>query len=230
MGNCIGFVDAGYLKAAGARTLGIDPNQLRPMTNVIVSWLQSLTSSFPGEQFLRAYWYDGQYDPRSPSYAAQRAYFDAIASTPGLQFRAGHLVERMPQWPRSIRQAIRDTAKHFHLDPERFLADFERRFRVVPERRQKGVDTLITLDLVRLAEQGAYSTGFLITGDRDLAEPVRAAQAMGRRIIVAHPDGDWIATELRHLADEVLPISNDELATMLQARRRDRHERDPAGV
>jgi uncharacterized LabA/DUF88 family protein len=175
------------------------------MSNAVVSWFQGLVSALPGEQFLRVSWYDGQYDPRSPGYAAQRAYFDAIASAPGLQLRTGHLVEREPQWPPSIRRAIQDTARQFHLDPERFLADFERRFRVAPERRQKGVDTLVTLDLVRLAHEGAYSTGILITGDRDLAESVRAAQAMGRRIIVAHPVGDWIAAELRHLADEVQP-------------------------
>lgn len=231
MAQSIGFVDAGYLKAAGGRTLGVSPGQLHLVSDPVISWFQRLTSILPGEQFLRVYWYDGQHDPRSPSYAAQRTYFDAIASTPGVQFRAGHLVERTPTWQAPVRRAIRESARDFNLDPEEFLANFEQRFRFMPERQQKGVDTLITLDLVRLAQQGAYGTGILIAGDRDLAEAVRVAQAMGRRVVVAHPAGDGIATELRQLADQVQPISEDELKQMLQARPwTKRPERIPATV
>lgn len=101
----------------------------------------------------------------------------------------------------------------------------------MPERQQKGVDTLITLDLVRLAQQGAYSTGILISGDRDLAKAVRVAQAMGRRIVVAYPAGDGIATELSHLADQVEPIPQQEVNQMLQARPWTKPpEREPATV
>lgn len=165
------------------------------------------------------------------SYAEQRGFFDAISRTPGLQFRAGHLVERTPKWQAPVRRAILETARNFQLDPEGFLADFEQRFRFMPEWQQKGVDTLITLDLVRLAQQGAYSTGILVAGDRDLAEAVRVAQAMGRRVVVAHPVGDGIAGELRHLADDVRPISADEVRRMLEPRPQPRRpERVPAGV
>jgi uncharacterized LabA/DUF88 family protein len=214
---CIGFVDAGYFKAAGARTLGTSPNRLWPVSTAVVAWLRQLAASFPDEQFLRAYWYDGQHDPSHAGYTAQRLYFDAIASTPGIQFRAGHLVQRTPKWQRPIRRAIRESARRFDIEPERFLADFEQRFQFLPERQQKGVDTLITLDLVRLAQQPAYGTGVLIAGDRDLAEAVRTAQALGRRIVVAHPAGDTIATELRQLADRVVRISGDEVASMFEA-------------
>jgi uncharacterized LabA/DUF88 family protein len=231
VGNCIGFVDAGYLKAAGGRTLGMDINKLWPVSQAVVSWFQQAASSFPGERFLRVYWYDGQHDPRHRGYAAQRVFFDAISRTPGLQFRGGHLVERTPKWQAPVRQAIRESARQFHLDPEGFLADFEQRFRFMPEWQQKGVDTLIVLDLVRLAQQGAYTTGVLIAGDRDLAEAVRVAQAMGRRVVVAHPQGDGIATELRHLADQVRPISKDDVARMLEPRPQPRRpEPVPAGI
>jgi hypothetical protein len=94
----IGFVDAGYLKKAAARTLKVNPNQLRLVARAVVDWFNQLHTIIPGEQFLRLYWYDGQHDPRHPGYKAQRSFFDAIASTPGIQLRAGHLVERVPKW------------------------------------------------------------------------------------------------------------------------------------
>jgi uncharacterized LabA/DUF88 family protein len=178
---CIGFVDAGYFKAAGARTLGTSPNRLWPVSTAVVAWLRQLAASFPDEQFLRAYWYDGQHDPSHAGYTAQRLYFDAIASTPGIQFRAGHLVQRTPKWQRPIRRAIRESARRFDIEPERFLADFEQRFQFLPERQQKGVDTLITLDLVRLAQQPAYGTGVLIAGDRDRAAPARRSSGADLR-------------------------------------------------
>jgi len=110
------------------------------------------------------------------------------------------------------------TAKHFGVDPDRLVGEFERHFRFSPERHQKGVDTLIALDLVRLAQTKAYDTAVLIAGDRDLAEAVRTAQDAGRHVIIAHPVGAGIATELRQLADVLIPIRADELQRMLTDR------------
>jgi uncharacterized LabA/DUF88 family protein len=61
------------------------------------------------------------------------------------------------------------------------LAQFEEHFQFRSELGQKGVDTRITLDLVRLAQHDVYETAILIAGDRGLAEPVRAAQDEGKR-------------------------------------------------
>jgi hypothetical protein len=55
VGNCIGFVDAGYLKAAGGRMLGVSTNKLWPVSEAVVSWFQQIASSFPDERFLRVY-------------------------------------------------------------------------------------------------------------------------------------------------------------------------------
>lgn len=95
------------------------------------------------------------------------------------------------------------------------LAQFEQHFSFRPQRQQKGVDTLIVLDLVRLAQRRVYDCAVLIAGDRDLAEAVRVTQDEGRRVIVAHPAGSGVATELRQLADEVIAISIPDLQTML---------------
>lgn len=50
--------------------------------------------------------------------------------------------------------------------------------------QQKGVDGLIILDLVRLAQQQAISTAYLVSGDDDLSEAVEFAQSFGVRVVV----------------------------------------------
>ena len=48
--------------------------------------------------------------------------------------------------------------------------------------QQKGVDALIYHDLMTLARERAISDAFLLSGDEDLREGVRAAQEIGVRV------------------------------------------------
>ena len=50
--------------------------------------------------------------------------------------------------------------------------------------QQKGVDTLITLDLLTLARERAIATAYLLTGDEDLREAVLAAQSLGIQVVL----------------------------------------------
>ncbi len=206
MDRLVGFIDFGFLKAEGAKTLGVKPHDLTPHAAGVVTWLQSLDASYG---FLRAYWYDGAYDPRHEKHAAQRTYFDGIAAVPGIQLRLGHLQETTPKWQYPVRAALEKCG----VD----IAEFEKHYEFRPQLGQKGVDTRITLDLVRLAQHHAYDVGVLVAGDRDLAEPVRTAQDEGRRIIVAIPRGGGLAKELRQLADEVINLTASDLGTMFHS-------------
>lgn len=49
---------------------------------------------------------------------------------------------------------------------------------------QKGVDSLIVLDLLKLATTGMVDTIYLLSGDDDLTEGVREAQALGVRVVL----------------------------------------------
>lgn len=49
---------------------------------------------------------------------------------------------------------------------------------------QKGVDTLIVLDLTTLARERAISSAFLLSGDEDLREGVLVAQQLGIRVVM----------------------------------------------
>ncbi|MGH3694263.1 MAG: NYN domain-containing protein [Pseudonocardiaceae bacterium] len=168
-------------------------------------------------RFLQAYWYDGALEPQHIDSSAQRRVFDGIAFTPGVQLRLGHLTERRTnrlQLP--IERALESTATDLGIEADKLLAAFNRHWTWHPDRRQKGVDALITLDLVRLAQCGAFHTAVLVSGDRDLAEPVRTAQDAGCRVIVVAIGGrKSLASELAQLADEVVEIPQTNLATIV---------------
>lgn len=83
---------------------------------------------------------------------------------------------------------------------------------------QKGVDTLLTLDLVRLAGRSAFSTAILVVNDRDFAGAITAAQDFGVRVLIATPSQQTVAEELTRLADDVIFISKGELTKMLPLR------------
>lgn len=89
---------------------------------------------------------------------------------------------------------------------------------------QKGVDTLLVLDMVRLAQLGAYDVLILIAGDADLAEAVRTVQDYGKRVIIARPEKAGNAVALFDLADEMVVLSADTLKHMLQRRSNDHPE------
>jgi len=209
MAQSVALIDAGFLKAEGARTLRVKTHQVSPDAQGCVTFLRTLAGNEQAP-LLRAYWYDGAFESSDPRYLTQRPYLDAVSSCPGIQIRLGHIRESTPSWQHAVKQAIANCGVA--------LVDFEKHFQFRPVTQQKGVDTLIVLDLVRLAQRRAYDTVFLIAGDRDLAEAVRVAQDEGRRVVLLHPAGGGVATELRYLADEVQALDEPTLRQMLRVK------------
>ena len=163
-------------------------------------------------------WYDGAFDPNHGEYAGQRKFFNAIGLIPGLQLRLGHIVERSSRLEMPIQRALSRTEAALGLPQGRLRNEFDKHWTFRRERQQKGVDTLIALDMVRLASRSGYATAVLIAGDRDLAEAVRAAQDFGARVLVATPNRKSIAQELAQLADDVIHIQAVDVANMLELR------------
>jgi hypothetical protein len=218
-GTYAGFVDAGYLIAEGATLLGKRSKDVRPHVASVVSWFLRRPRVDPSlRSFLRTYWYDGAFDSSNPSYAGQRRYFDAIAHTPGIQLRLGYLVERKSHLEGPIHQALSDTAASLGIAPELLIARFDENWRFYPDRHQKGVDTLMTLDLVRLASRSAFATAIVITGDRDLAEVIRTVLDYGVRVMIATPNRGSVASEVLQLADGVIDLTPEEVRAMLDDR------------
>lgn len=219
-GAYCGFIDVGYLRGQGGKACGIVPGQIQLQAHACVAWLQTIlpnqASGLAGLSFLRAYWYDGALEANHSDASAQRHVLDGIAFTPGVQLRLGHLAERRNRLQHPLERAMHSAANDLKIDPDDLLAAFNRHWTWRPDRQQKGVDTLITLDLVRLAQRAAFHTAVLLAGDRDLAEPVRTAQDAGRKVIVATIGGQAsLAKELAQLADEVIEVPQDNLKAIV---------------
>jgi uncharacterized LabA/DUF88 family protein len=81
---------------------------------------------------------------------------------------------------------------------------------------QKGVDTLLVLDLLRLAQHGAFDTALIIVGDRDLAEAIRViADDYARRVVLYSVEGSAPAKELVQLADDHGIIGGHSLRSVI---------------
>ena len=205
--NVAGFIDVGYVRAAVARACGIEPSRVRLDAAALVRMVEDVAEKWSG-LMLRAYWYDGQHPADDPRHAPQRKYLDAVASNPGIQLRLGHIVSRTPAWHAQLDKAL--TA--CNVDRARF----DRLFPLAQQKesQQKGVDALIVLDLVRLAQRRAYDIAVIFSGDRDIAEAVRAAQDEGRRVTLMMLDERSVAPELRSLADSVIAVSTETLQSL----------------
>jgi uncharacterized LabA/DUF88 family protein len=191
----IGIIDGGFLTAAGAKSLGVRVEKLDIVLYPLVAWLHQCAER-TDSNLLRAYWYDGISPSTHPKHHEERTRFDTYEQVPAIQVRLGHKVERSQPWHSAIRRAVRDCG----ID----LDEFKRHFEFKKEYQQKGVDTLIVLDMLRLAQFNAYDTVLLIAGDRDLAGAVRAVQDQGKNVIIAAPQGAGVASELQQLADDML--------------------------
>ena len=75
---------------------------------------------------------------------------------------------------------------------------------------QKGVDTLIVLDLTTLAREKAIDTAFLLSGDDDLREAVIVAQHSGVRVVLlglANIGGTRQSKDLIREADRIVDVT-----------------------
>ena len=103
--------------------------------------------------------------------------------------------------------------------------------RINSKNQQKGVDALIILDLVTLARERAISEAYLLSGDEDLREGVRAAQDLGVRVtLIGIPTrGNTFnqSKELVNEADQSTMLTKndiDKLATLIQPRQAPAHK------
>lgn len=205
-GNLVGMVDAGFLKEAGSRAIKARLGDLNINPHEIVEWLARSALRLD-VRYLRGYWYDAAYQPGTQTATEQRKFFDELEETPGMQVRLGSLMER----PRPWEPRVRRVAKELGVDPKDFIS----RMDLGKQYEQKGVDTLIVMDLMRFAQQRTCDYIILLAGDRDLAEPVRSAQELGCSVLIAAPIGTKLSPEISRLSDETLWLTQPMLKRFL---------------
>ena len=117
------------------------------------------------------------------------SYAGLIAGlTKELQNRCNRELLRVYWYDGAINQV--HTADHLAIGQ---LPDVKVRLGRVVHGLQKGVDTLIVLDLTTLARERAISTAYLLSGDEDLREGVVVAQQLGVRVSLVgfEPLNSW---------------------------------------
>ena len=214
-----GFVDVGYIHEEGAKALGNTPNTMRAMAAELVAWFRDLSAGeLAGQSLERVYWYDGAFDPSHRRAARQQRALNIIGQTPDLELRLGYLVECPSRLERPILAALENTAAGLGIAPATLLAEFDKHWQFRPRTEQKGVDTLLALDIVNFASRSSGGTVVMITGDLDLAEAVKQARELGSRALIATPNPNTVARQLRASANDVISISPADLRRMLQPR------------
>ena len=74
------------------------------------------------------------------------------------------------------------------------------------EFRQKGVDVLLSMDLVELAATGQIAKAVLVTGDSDFAPAARRARDKGVLVQLFYSPATYVHTELLQSCDDRTPL------------------------
>ena len=210
------FGDVGFLRAEGAKAVGTTPNVVQIDPGAVVDWARTLANSeLFGQILRRVYWYDGRFASTHPMYRQQLVFLEAIACIDEIELRLGSVVERRNRYAVPIRSALAETAKRLGIQPEILLQEFGRHWEFRKEVQQKGVDTLIALDLALCGVRSLDATAVLISGDQDLLEPMRIARQCGIKVIIATPKRQSVAPQLYNLADAVIDITAADLRRIL---------------
>ncbi len=91
---------------------------------------------------------------------------------------------------------------------------------------QKGVDSLIVRDLIRLSQNRAITTAYLLGGDEDLRQGMVEAQDMGVRVVLVgiepFPERNQAASLIRE-ADDLVVLGREVLESAFKRREPARH-------
>lgn len=83
--------------------------------------------------------------------------------------------------------------------------------------RQKGIDTLLSIDLVELAATGQISKAVLVTGDSDFAPAAKRARDKGVIIDIFYSPVTYVHNELADACDDRVPLDMGFFVDCLRA-------------
>ena len=123
------------------------------------------------------------------TYQEQQDFFKFLRSNPFVEIRLG-------------RRAKRDKEIKCKICGETFTqVSFE----------QKGVDSLLTFDLITLATRNAYDIALIITGDQDFTCPALEVRMLGKQVENAFVDNETWSPVLKSIADKTIALNETYL-------------------
>lgn len=123
------------------------------------------------------------------SYENQQKFFAFLRSDPFIEIRLG-------------RRAKRDKEYECEICHEKFIkTSYE----------QKGVDSLLTFDLITLAMRNAYDIALIIAGDQDFGPPALEVRMLGKQVENAFVDNRSWSPILKSIADKTIALDEPYL-------------------
>jgi len=146
------------------------------------------------------YYYNAAYDQGTDSegYAKQQRFFTSLRRTPYLNLSLGRLERRRIDYT-GMRSDARKRIEEILGMP-------------LPEHTyvEKGVDTQLAVDMIRLAVADTYDIAVLISGDGDFAPAVEFVKQLGKQVELGRVSR-WPCNRLRDVCDVEVPIEEDML-------------------
>jgi uncharacterized LabA/DUF88 family protein len=141
-------------------------------------------------RLMRVYYYEAPLLRRvnATSFESQQAFFERLRTDPHFQIRLGYRTERDREFECS-KCGEKNTIKTWE---------------------QKGVDSLLVLDIVSLATKNAYDVAVLIAGDQDFVETVLEVRMLGKIVENAFTNYAW-ANTLKKAADKLISLNREFL-------------------
>jgi uncharacterized LabA/DUF88 family protein len=141
---------------------------------------------------IRTYYYNAPLNREDDEdkHRMQQSFFDSLDTVSYLTKKFGRLEKRI------VRQTLPDGT-----------------FISAPTYVEKGVDTLIVIDMLTFGYKDTYDTAILVSGDEDFAILVEKVKELGKHVEVANLGGSFA---LRQTADKYIMINQEFLEGIQQ--------------
>ena len=125
------------------------------------------------------------------AYADQRRFLARLTRTdPRIQIRLGRLEPRSEPNPlaKTLREYLDTTAHTLSQEARSFLDKLSREHERVVTLKEKAVDIMLAVDLIRLAEENRFDAAYILSADGDFSPAVEAVRSSGRNVYAASLD------------------------------------------
>jgi uncharacterized LabA/DUF88 family protein len=187
------FIDGGYLQK-------ILKNRFASPKIDLVTFSDELCGA---QERLRTYFYDClpfqsgvPTDEEKEIYRKKQSYFHALGLLPRFEVRQGRLARRSI----NFKEVERPDGSTFYLACSDADPAYDSK-NVVVKFEQKGIDTLVGIDVTGLSVRRSITTVILVAGDSDFIPSIRVAKDEGMLIRLAYHDSA-IHKDLLQLADD----------------------------
>lgn len=193
--RCAVFIDGAYLEKLLREEHGGLPIDLEKLSNWLMEVVRSETPGIPIAHF-RSYYYhalpwephEGATDEERHRVQNKRSFFHRIEHLNRFEVRLGRT--------------------------QRFYDDTSASYRY----EQKGVDVLLSVDLVSLAARGDIQYAVLVAPDADFVPAVKAAKNNGTVVFLAAGETPPPSWDLRKECDQFIALENEKLQTLQRER------------